>query len=115
MESLTKENFWNDLHDRYPGAVDHFCKWIDQYKEEVGWKHLFHERYFNGTDFFNNPDEIIKFHHIPFDMQVGIIIRYIEETEGDFKERPVYMQKLRDTITEFFKDRHEHHPTTVSN
>jgi hypothetical protein len=62
MKRLTKDNFWNEVRDMYPEAVNHFCKWIDRYKEEVGWRDLFAEG--------------IKFHDIPFDMQNGIIARF---------------------------------------
>lgn len=62
MQNLNKENFWNDLHDAYPEAVEHFCRWIDNYKKEVGWSLLF--------------SEDIKFHDLPFEMQNGIIARF---------------------------------------
>lgn len=62
MKGLTKENFWNSLRDIYPEAVDHFCKWVDKYKEEVGWGALFVPG--------------IKFHDLPYDMQNGIIARF---------------------------------------
>lgn len=61
MENLNKENFWNALHDQYPEAVERFCKWIDDYKKEVGWSDLFQGQ---------------KFHDIPFEMQNGIIARF---------------------------------------
>lgn len=65
MLSLTKENFWNGLMERYPEGTKHFCEWIDKYKEEVGWNKLFGEG--------------IKFHDLPIDMQYGIIARFDSE------------------------------------
>lgn len=62
IQNLSKENFWNALMEKYPGAVDHFCKWIDDYKKEVGWNVLF--------------GEAVKFHDLPFEMQNGILARY---------------------------------------
>lgn len=41
MENLNKENFWNAMHEKYPNAMGEFCKWIDEYKETVGWHQLF--------------------------------------------------------------------------
>lgn len=62
MKGLSKEKFWNSLRDIYPEAVDHFCKWVDKYKEEVEWNSLFVPG--------------IKFHDLPYDMQNGIIARF---------------------------------------
>ncbi len=65
MQNLTKENFFNDLQVKYPHAMHYFQDWIDQYKKENNWQELF------GWD--------LKFHHLPFDMQRGILTRYAEE------------------------------------
>ena len=88
--SLTKENFWNELREMYPEAVDHFCKWIDRYKEEVGWDGLF--------------GEIFKFHNLPFDMQNGIIARFdLECYNGRLKTAEIIgVEPLR--IRDLFKD-----------
>lgn len=40
FEPLTLENFWNELHNQYPAAVHVFCRWIDGYKERVGWSNF---------------------------------------------------------------------------
>lgn len=65
MQNLTKEGFFNELYALYPDAVEKFCKWIDAYKEEVKWKELFAPG--------------VKFHDIPFEMQLGIMKRYCIE------------------------------------
>jgi hypothetical protein len=62
ITGLTKENFWDAAEKRYPQALEHFKKWIDKYKEEIGWRDLF----VDGR----------KFHDLPFDLQNGIIARY---------------------------------------
>ncbi len=62
MENLNKENFWNALMAKYPKAVEHFCNWIDEYKNEVKWNDIFGKN--------------VKFHDLPFEMQNGIIARY---------------------------------------
>lgn len=87
MQNLNKENFWNDLHTKYPEAVELFCKWIDKYKTEVGWDELFNQA---GLP---NEDKPVKFHNIPFEMQNGILARFdIECYNGVFtgKGRKVY-------------------------
>jgi hypothetical protein len=73
IQNLTLENFWNDLKKECPLAVDHFRKWIDEYKLEVGWADLF------GAQ--------VKFHHLPFEMQNGIIARYELELYNNLKGR----------------------------
>jgi hypothetical protein len=68
QENLNKENFWNDLKAQYPEAVEHFCQWIDKYKKQVDWDVLFCNAKRWG--------ERIKFHDIPIEFQVGILLRY---------------------------------------
>ena len=72
MKGLTKENFWNEMYEQYPEAMKMFCTWIDEYKEEVGWDWVF------------SPS--VKFHDVPLEMQVGIIVRFIDEVSGLKKE-----------------------------
>lgn len=76
MKGMTKENFWNQLKKDYPEAVEHFCKWIDEYKREVGWIKLFGPR--------------VKFHDLPIDMQNGIIARFdLEKYNGKEEARRI--------------------------
>jgi len=75
MENLNKENFWNDLHSKYPTAVNHFCEWIDKYKAEVGWNKLFNSDS-NWQDANGKNAPAPKFHDLPFDMQNGIIAKF---------------------------------------
>lgn len=86
MQNLSKENFWNILKGMYPDAMDHFCDWIDKYKEEVDWETLFNNNKRWGTG--------IKFHDLPVEMQIGILGRYehdISELEGGTR---TYEQKV---------------------
>lgn len=64
-ESLTQDSFWNKLELVAPTAVEMFQKWIDQYKNRLEWK-LFIQ-------------EPVKFHSLPFDLQLGILVRFNQE------------------------------------
>jgi hypothetical protein len=102
MDNLNKENFWDALHDQYPEAVEHFCKWIDDYKREVGWDILF-----GGENVA--PKNIPKFHDIPFDMQNGILARYELElfNNGHGRGKEIYQDiklKFKDQIKNLFAD-----------
>ena len=99
MDSLTKENFWNELHAKYPQAVDKFCKWIDEYKKEVDWGHLI-LHFPHGHQKAGLPR---KFHDLPFDIQIGILMRYIEEHHNVIT-REEYIERRRTMITQFFSD-----------
>ncbi len=68
--NINKENFFNVMMKEYPDATQRFCDWIDNYKSEVGWINLF----------YDNGEEGIKFHDIPYEMQKGIIERFVKET-----------------------------------
>ena len=87
MENLNKENFWDEMELKFPGAMNVFKQWIDEYKQEVKWDELF------GEDLL----EPVKFPDLPFDMQVGVLIRFNYEI---FKRADVYMPP--ETIKEMF-------------
>jgi hypothetical protein len=69
MQNLNKENFWNEVHAKYPDACQHFCKWIDDYKAEVGWDKIFAPG--------------VKFHDVPIEIQNGILARYELEVHNN--------------------------------
>jgi hypothetical protein len=51
-QTLTKENFFNGMIEKYPKAMNHFCEWIDNYKKAVDWDGLFRESHLR--DEFDN-------------------------------------------------------------
>lgn len=67
LENLNLDNFWNRLMSEFPESTKDFCKWIDKYKEDNHWTLLFNSR--------------IKFHHLPLEMQTGIIFKYFSDKE----------------------------------
>lgn len=71
VQPLTKENFFNDLEKECPDAVEDFKQWIDEFKVKIGWDKIF----------VCNPGtgQVLKFDSIPFELQTGIIGRYIVE------------------------------------
>lgn len=77
-QNLTKENFWNEQMEKFPKSMKIFCAWIDEYKKTVDWVNLFNEH-------LN-----IKFHDIPYEMQQGIWIAFVKDTEKDFFEQAEY-------------------------
>lgn len=78
MESLTKENFWNELNNAYPEQMKEFCAWIDEYKKRVDWDGLF-----NGLKgpFTSSP----KYHDLPIAMQLGIFWEFSMESAYDYQ------------------------------
>lgn len=110
MENLNKENFWNKLRERFPDAVDFFCKWIDDYKKEVGWNDLF-----NSNSDYQNADgknaQAPKFHDLPFEMQNGILARFelelFNNTDGKGKQHYENIaEAYKDVLEKIFKDLH---------
>ncbi len=80
MKNINRENFLDGIKDKYPSAFDHFNKWLGLYKNEVEWIKLFNHgspRYARMG--WHNPD----FHDLPFEMQAGIIARYLSEVQGE--------------------------------
>lgn len=93
MSNLNKENFWNAMHDECPEAVEKFCVWIDDYKLLVGWRGLFGDK--------------VKFHDLPYEMQMGIMNRFFievfasrEEYILDGQRGDTYHGEMKDALQE---------------
>lgn len=69
--NLNKKDFWNGIIGQYPKAGKLFCNWIDDYKRAISW-----ELYFVNC---TTESHHIKFHDLPLDMQIGIIVRFFWE------------------------------------
>jgi len=76
-DNLTKENFWNEMQQKYPDQMKKFCSWIDEYKKKNDWNSLF--------PIVGRPKHWmdIKYHHLPLAMQMGIFNEYCEEYSFD--------------------------------
>lgn len=109
-DSLTKENFWNKLYEKYTGEVQQFCDWIDEYKKRVEWNLIFRERH--GRDAEENVTyQKPKYHDLPIGMQIGIFIQYTQETADshrfEFSPDVRDMEVFAQSIEEWFHEEHE--------
>lgn len=97
MENLNKENFWNDMMQKYPQAMEQFCKWIDAYKNKNNWDKLFNAgvevfaRAWDGNGYDKTGGETIapKFHHLPIEMQAGIWQAFLFDFELDPQKKSI--------------------------
>lgn len=62
FNNVNKENLFNEMMKKHPKATEVFCKWVDQYKESVGWKNFIPSA---------------KFHDLPGELQVGIWFAFV--------------------------------------
>lgn len=83
MTHLTKENFWNDLSEKYPAEMSKFEKWIDGYKIRVKWLWLF------GCYSLHD----ITYPDLPIAMQVGVFIQYTTEQKHWWEKLPLRQHK----------------------
>ena len=75
-ETLTKENFWNELEQNYPKAFNHFMKWLTKYKKENEWNELFND-FPAGTSTDCDIEFIApEYHELPIAMQFGIFTEF---------------------------------------
>lgn len=87
-ENLNKENFWNELYVKYPSGVQVFCDWIDRYKHNNSWNKLFNGRLdlasWNENEeqwVYSGSSDAPKFHDLPYAMQIGIWIEFLESIQ----------------------------------
>lgn len=87
QDNLNKENFWNAMMMQFPSAMNLFCNWIDEYKKQVGWDNFFKDG--------------VKFHDIPFQMQGGIIAKFLTEMH---KQPDETAESFKPILLNFFKE-----------
>lgn len=96
-ENLNKENFWNDLHARFPIGTQVFCDWIDKWKAENGWGSLRLELKDQDSTHY----EPVKFHDYPLAVQAGILAQFDTEVNGQTVEDPT--GSMQDSATRLIK------------
>lgn len=79
-KSLTKENFWDEMMEKYPVAMKRFCDWIDEYKKRVHWEELF-----PFSKVRSGQPVRTKYHDLPVAMQIGIFMQFAYEQHRVFK------------------------------
>lgn len=67
MENKQRPAFWDDIEKQCPAVMQHFGKWIDEYKRKMDWDKLFAAG--------------IKFHDLPKEMQQGVLIKFQQEAD----------------------------------
>lgn len=81
---LTKENFWDEMEQKYPKAMKHFKEWIDNYKIEHDWDNLFNEGPIDSWNINSgsnaNYKAAPKYHELPVAMQLGIFLEFASAT-----------------------------------
>lgn len=91
---MNKENFWNDIEQKYPASVSQFKKWVNIYKKKNNWCDLFRieqTRHTIENDEEGNLQGIYididpktftpKYHDLPVAMQFGIFLQYVYERD----------------------------------
>lgn len=89
QQTLTKENFWNEIYSKYPNATKLFCDWIDEYKKAVNWQVLFNP-HFKVVEETTQIHSTPKFHDLPHAIQQGIWIEFANDILNEYFEQPEY-------------------------
>jgi hypothetical protein len=90
METLTKENFWNEMEQKYPKAMAHFQNWIDGYKQANDWKELFYEGDADGDHAYYH--DAPKYHELPIAMQFGIFLEYVSSSANSIRKKDMHLR-----------------------
>jgi hypothetical protein len=98
---LTKESFWNRMKEQYPDSMTIFCDWIDRYKKEVDWDNLFNAGLPDTTGALS---EAPKYHDLPYHLQQGIWICFIESRGGCSWEIDLLNYNFEEDVEGFFRE-----------
>lgn len=105
MDSLIKENFWNELKEKYPAVMHKFLSWVDEYKKQVNWEQLFNYGiHLHASQGWHNP----KYHDLPIAMQIGIFIQFTIMTKNryDFIPDTTDMESCKLSIEDWIYQEH---------
>lgn len=94
MDSLTKENFWNELQEKYPEQMKVFIDWIDEYKKRVDWDLIFREGK-HGSEYA----QPTHYHQLPIAIQLGIFMQFQAELSSSALDE---YNKIPEEIKMFF-------------
>lgn len=102
MENLTKENFWNEMTEKYPIAMDKFCKWIDEYKILISWRSLFNSHDCDCPSDYINTDLSPKYYDLPIAFQIGMFQEFmaVEKDDINIKNVKKYIKEDLELINE---------------
>ena len=95
FDSLTKENFWNDLQAKCPKQMLIFCEWIDQYKKRINWNN--YRKYIESDNLIE-----IKYHDLPIEMQFGIFLRFTRDQSVPHFFMPTQWNNIPQAIRDWF-------------
>jgi hypothetical protein len=108
MENLNKQNFFDAITKKYPGAMIKFHQWIDAYKKSVDWEKIFitPATYSYNKRFNLKMPETIKFHDLTYEMQLGILIRFVAEVIDDDQvtEQVIKVDEMRVILEGCFQE-----------
>lgn len=93
METLTKEEFWDPLAEKYPDLMTEFRAWIDKYKERVDWSNIFFS--------------FVKYHDLPVAVQIGIFFQFMAETSWKHRAwngEQFTVEEAVQGITDYFEE-----------
>lgn len=110
IENLTKENFWNEMQQKYPKVMKKFLDWIDKYKEDNLWNLLFNADIIYdqaGVEGRRLQTKAPKYHELPLAFQVGLFDEFTNIQDID--EETLFhvvrndIEDTLDTIEDNFK------------
>jgi len=105
MENMNKENFWDYLYETFPKAVQEFCNFIDEYKNEVNWENLFNAR---QSQFPALETKSPKYHDLPIELQFGLWVKFLVNQgveEFSFDDGCFDIDNLKEWAYEHFRER----------
>lgn len=103
--NLNKEDFWNEMSEKYPKAVKDFCDWIDEFKVLVFWNDLFNSNS-DYQDYNGKNAPAPKYHEVPIFIQYGVWLEYLSHkgvVSMSIDTEDLFLS-LRNEITEFLQE-----------
>lgn len=98
MERLTRENFWQEMRQRYPEGVKKFHEWLEEDKKKDNWNELFASKNF-GDGVVRLPN----YEELPLAIQYAIFYEFVAVFATDLGggEDVAFNSKTTETIEEY--------------
>ncbi len=116
---LTRQNFWNNILQKYPELYKIFIEWIAEYKARPECDFIFFPSY--DSELFPEEQKLVEyFENVPIALQIGIFLQYVAEEKEKFYGIEYYIETPGDwelmpgIIEKWFEEEQDRHDREFS-
>lgn len=107
--------YWDKLQLKYPGYVDHFLNWVDNFLSEKSLVSFSMVMDISDNEIYNKKPTLFLFYSMPFCFQAGLFYEYLSIQTCDFEINVTDYDEVIDSIQNYFAETRENDLMEKSN